>query len=160
MYEYPVSFIYWLTQVLWWNPQLQLRQREQVNDCHVSLIFPHLIVNDNQFSTLVLFLKKNLFCVLRSFLPFELEVSLNPTEKAGTNNRGFCLDFAQMLCWLCPDTLLTTPWYFVDYSLILCWQRSATLFVLDLKYLSKLNYSQDYHQLNNFIPPHLHINQE
>ena len=98
MYEYPVSFIYWLTQVLWWNPQLQLRQREQVNDCHVSLIFPLLIVNDNQFSTLVLFLKKNLFCVLRSFLPFELEVSLNPTEKAGTNNRGFCLDFAQMLC--------------------------------------------------------------
>ena len=89
MYEYPVSFIYWLTQVLWWNPQLQLRQREQVNDCHVSLIFPNLIVNDNQFS---------FFCVLRSFLPFELEVSLNPTEKAGTNNRGFCLDFAQMLC--------------------------------------------------------------
>ena len=57
---------------------------------------------------------------------------------------------SRILPRLRPDALLTLSRYFVDYSLILCWQRSATLFVLDLKYLSKLNYSQDYHQLKQF----------
>ena len=40
----------------------------------------------------------DLLSVCRSQVPFELEVMFSETDLAGTNNRGFCLNYYQMLC--------------------------------------------------------------
>ena len=36
--------------------------------------------------------------VSRSQVPFQLEVMFSETDLAGTNNRGFCLNYYQILC--------------------------------------------------------------
>ena len=77
-------------------------------NCNYDSVSPSMIVTSVIFSfcrfialfvvsfTALLF--SAMLFISRSFVPFELEVSLNPTEKAGTNNRGFCLDYSQIFC--------------------------------------------------------------
>ena len=73
------------SQVLWGLPLLQERgdrhpQHHQVR--HVSL-----------------YLKSRLF--ISSRIPFELGVSFNSQDSSAALNRGFCLNYYQLPCWIC-----------------------------------------------------------